>query len=126
MSYDKEFERIFEKANYAKVEDRINDLARSLEGDSTDIGYGIARNALANSGNTNELYRLEDMIDNVSDELEDVSKGISQYASDARRTSTYYNDKSKVNYRDYSKYDSYQSQNRNNPYSKLSTSKIVN
>lgn len=125
MNYDNEFKRIFEKANYAKVEDRINDLARSLEGDSKDIGYGIARNALANSGNTNELYRMEDMIDNVSDELENISKGISQYAADVKRTSKYYPDQNRVNYRDYSKYASQPSQSRSNPYSQFSTSKII-
>ena len=86
MNYDQEFGRIYEKANYAKVEDNIVALERSLEGDMQDIGYGIARNAAA-YGSLEDVERLEDRVRAVGKDLKSVSAGISDYESTLRRTS---------------------------------------
>lgn len=100
MNYDAEFERIYERANYAKVEDNIVALERSLEGDPRDIGYGIARNTAA-FGSIDDVQRLEDQIRAVGNELKAISNGVSDYETTLRMSappgvSTQRN----VNYRD--------------------------
>jgi len=86
MDYEKAFERIYEKANYARVEDSIKDLYQSLDTDSKEVGYGIARNTMA-YGNLEDLSRLETLVKGVSSELNDISKGIVDYEMTVRRTS---------------------------------------
>jgi len=85
MDYEKVFKRIHEKANYAKVEDTINELAKSLDTDSKEVGYGIARNTVANFGDSEDLTRLEKKISGVSNELAQVSKGVSEFDMIHRR-----------------------------------------
>jgi len=78
MSLNEEFKRVYERANYAKVEDNISALEQSLEGDSRDIGYGIARNVAA-FGSSADVERLEDEVRDVSRELKAVSDGVQDY-----------------------------------------------
>lgn len=100
MNYDTEFERIYERANYAKVEDNIVALERSLEGDPRDIGYGIARNTAA-YGSIDDVQRLEDQIKTVGNELRAISTGVSDYETTLRKNSPKgLSTQRHVNYRD--------------------------
>ena len=79
MKHDTEFKRIYEAANYAGVEDTINDLDRVLTGgDSNEVGYGIARNNTI-SGSIRDVERVERTVANVKGELDEIESGIKQY-----------------------------------------------
>ena len=85
MDYRNEFERVRERASYAQVEDNISALARSMDHDPTDLGYGIARNILMN-GDFDEVRRFENQVKDVQNKLEDIEDGIADFDARARAT----------------------------------------
>lgn len=83
MDYTNEFERIREKASYVQVEDNISALARSIDHDPKDLGYGIARNILA-YGDFDEIRRFETQVKDVENKLQDIEDGIADFDTRAR------------------------------------------
>jgi len=86
MENETEFKHIYESANYARVEDAIQDLGDELAKgtDPNEVGYGIARNTSI-SGNSRDIERIEDTVGRVKRDLSDIEGGIKSYEKTFQR-----------------------------------------